>query len=118
MNKGAVWAPRGTTWRLAERGLFTFSEFAMLLPRSLILGLALLRPVFTISSGNCVSFDSKAGGFQVAATGSARVLVAPDEWPGVVRAAGDFAKDLSTVRDGNGKDTYRCERDLINCFSN
>ncbi|KAF8751462.1 hypothetical protein RHS01_08171 [Rhizoctonia solani] len=64
---------------------------------SLILGLALLRPVFTISSGNCVSFDSKAGGFQVAATGSARVLVAPDEWPGVVRAAGDFAKDLSTV---------------------
>ncbi|KAG8735677.1 hypothetical protein FRC11_003115, partial [Ceratobasidium sp. 423] len=69
----------------------------MLPPRSWILGLALLRPALAISTGNCVSFDSKAGGFQVAATGSARVLVAPNEWPGVVRAAGDFAKDLSTV---------------------
>ncbi|KAG8693350.1 hypothetical protein FRC08_009176 [Ceratobasidium sp. 394] len=59
--------------------------------------LATLRQTLAIATGNCVSFDSKAGGFQVAATGSAEVLVALDEWPGVIRAAGDFAKDLSTV---------------------
>ncbi|KAG8785095.1 hypothetical protein FRC12_017993 [Ceratobasidium sp. 428] len=66
----------------------------MLLPRTWLFVLAALQPALAISTGNCVSFDSKAGGFQVAAT---KVLVAPDEWPGVVRAAGDFAKDLSTV---------------------
>lgn len=69
----------------------------MLIPRSWILGVAVLRPVFAISTGSCVSFDSKSGGYQVAATGSSKVLVSPNEWPGVVRAAGDFAKDLSTV---------------------
>ncbi|KAG9075808.1 hypothetical protein FRC06_009878, partial [Ceratobasidium sp. 370] len=69
----------------------------MLLPRAWLLVLAALPHAFAMSTGNCVSFDNKAGGFQVAATGSAKVLVAPDEWPGVVRAAGDFAKDLSTV---------------------
>lgn len=71
----------------------------MLLPQLWFLGLAALRPVLAISTGNCVAFDNKAGGFQVAATGSAKVLVSPDEWSGVVRAAGDFAKDLSTVSD-------------------
>ncbi|QRV92865.1 glycoside hydrolase family 115 protein [Ceratobasidium sp. AG-Ba] len=69
----------------------------MRLPRSWLFVLAALKPVLAISTGNCVSFDSESGGFQIAATGSAKVLVAPDEWPGVVRAAGDFAKDLSTV---------------------
>ncbi|CAE6427189.1 unnamed protein product [Rhizoctonia solani] len=69
----------------------------MLCPGSWILVLALLQSALAISTGDCVSFDSKSGGFQVAATGSARVLVAPNEWPGVVRAAGDFAKDLSSV---------------------
>ncbi|QRV78071.1 glycoside hydrolase family 115 protein [Ceratobasidium sp. AG-Ba] len=69
----------------------------MRLPRSWLFVLAALKPILAISTGNCVSFDSKSGGFQIAATGSAKVLVAPDEWPGVVRAAGDFAKDLSTV---------------------
>ncbi|CAE6342753.1 unnamed protein product [Rhizoctonia solani] len=64
-------------------------------PRSWLFVLAALQPVLAISTGNCVSFDSKAGGFPVAA--SAEVLVAPDEWPGVVRTAGDFAKDLSAV---------------------
>ncbi|CAE6416313.1 unnamed protein product [Rhizoctonia solani] len=73
------------------------SLFDMLCPWSWILGFTLLRSALAISTGNCVSFDSKSGGFQVASTGSARVLVAPNEWPGVVRAAGDFAKDLSTV---------------------
>ncbi|KAG9094994.1 hypothetical protein FS749_011331 [Ceratobasidium sp. UAMH 11750] len=67
------------------------------LPRTCLLVLAALQPALAISTGKCVSFDKKVGGFQVAPTGSARVLVAPDEWPGVVRAAGDFAKDLSMV---------------------
>jgi hypothetical protein len=69
----------------------------MLRLRAWLFGLAILQPALAISTGNCVSFDSKAGGFQVAATGSAKVLVSPNEWPGVVRAAGDFAKDLSKV---------------------
>ncbi|KAG8741234.1 hypothetical protein FRC10_003156 [Ceratobasidium sp. 414] len=68
----------------------------MLLPRVWLLALAVLPPALAISTGSCVSFDNKAGGFQIAATGSAEVLVSPDEWPGVVRAAGDFARDLST----------------------
>ncbi|CAE6433693.1 unnamed protein product, partial [Rhizoctonia solani] len=69
----------------------------MFLSRPWILGLALFQPIFAISTGSCVSFDSNAGGFQVAATGSAQLLVAPNEWPGVARAAGDLAKDLSLV---------------------
>jgi hypothetical protein len=64
-----------------------FLGLKMLLPRSWVFVLAVLQPVLAISTGNCVSFDNKAGGFQVAATGSVKVLVAPDEWPGVVRAA-------------------------------
>lgn len=62
-----------------------------------LLGLA-IQPVLAISTGNCVAFDNKAGGFQVASTNGVKVLVDPDEWPGVARAAGDLAKDLSTVR--------------------
>ncbi|KAF8601248.1 hypothetical protein BDV93DRAFT_538575 [Ceratobasidium sp. AG-I] len=69
----------------------------MIPSRIWILALAALETALAISTGNCVAFDSKSGGFQVAATDGARVLVAPDEWPGVVRAAGDLAKDLTAV---------------------
>ncbi|KAH7316383.1 hypothetical protein B0J17DRAFT_697231 [Rhizoctonia solani] len=85
----------------------------MLHPGSWILGLTLLQSALAISTGNCVSFDSKSGGFQVAPTGSARVLVAPNEWPGVVRAAGDFAKDLSAVTGKTLKVTNTTKTPII-----
>ncbi|KAG8724792.1 hypothetical protein FRC09_014214 [Ceratobasidium sp. 395] len=69
----------------------------MILAKLSIVLLAVVQHALAVSTGNCVSFDKKAGGFEITATGSGQVLVAPDEWPGVVRAAKDFAKDLSTV---------------------
>ncbi|QRV92864.1 glycoside hydrolase family 115 protein [Ceratobasidium sp. AG-Ba] len=59
--------------------------------------LAVLHRTLAISTGNCVSFDSKSAGFQVAAANDQKILVSPDEWPGVVRAANDFSKDLHAV---------------------
>ncbi|KAG9118302.1 hypothetical protein FRC07_007251, partial [Ceratobasidium sp. 392] len=69
----------------------------MLFVKLSLLVLAGLRPAAAVSTGGCVSFDSISGGFQVTATGNTQIPVAPDEWPGVVRAAEDFAKDLNSV---------------------
>ncbi|CAE6342716.1 unnamed protein product [Rhizoctonia solani] len=59
--------------------------------------LAALHHTLAISTGNCVSFDSSSTGFQVAVTDGQKILVSPDEWPGVVRAANDLSKDLAAV---------------------
>ncbi|QRW07035.1 glycoside hydrolase family 115 protein [Ceratobasidium sp. AG-Ba] len=59
--------------------------------------LAVLHHTLAISTGNCVSFDSKSAGFQVSTANDQKILVSPEEWPGVVRAANDFSKDLNAV---------------------
>lgn len=69
----------------------------MIPTRAWVLALAALETALAISTGSCVAFDNKLGGFKVADADGARVLVAPDEWSGVVRAAGDLAKDLTAV---------------------
>ncbi|KAI1787415.1 hypothetical protein LXA43DRAFT_713060 [Ganoderma leucocontextum] len=66
---------------------------------ALALGLlALAGSVLAIGQDNCVAFKNASGLFVVVKSGKATpILISLDEWPGVQRAAGDFAADIHTV---------------------
>ena len=79
-----------------------FSGFEMA-PRlwtcAAIIGLlAFTNSVHGIGQDTCVSFKSSSSAFTVVNSGKAvPILMSPDEWPGVQRAAADFASDIQQV---------------------
>lgn len=59
---------------------------------------ALLGEVLAIGQTNCVSFKSSASSFSIVSKGKAApIYISADDWPGVQRAAGDFATDIQRV---------------------
>ncbi|KAL5526413.1 hypothetical protein ACEPAF_8136 [Sanghuangporus sanghuang] len=60
--------------------------------------LSLLRGVPAIGQDTCVSFKSSPSSFSAVNDGSvAPIFLSEDEWPGVQRAAADFASDIEKV---------------------
>ncbi|RPD63354.1 hypothetical protein L227DRAFT_386788 [Lentinus tigrinus ALCF2SS1-6] len=60
--------------------------------------LAFTSSVYGIGQDTCVSFKSSSSAFTVVNSGKAApILLSPDEWPGVQRAAFDFASDIQQV---------------------
>ncbi|KAJ7607358.1 hypothetical protein FB45DRAFT_948146 [Roridomyces roridus] len=69
----------------------------MLLRLSLTIG-ALAALVHGIGQDTCVTFQSSSSSFTVASNGKAApIILSSDEWPGVQRAAQDFAADIQKV---------------------
>ncbi|KAI0693088.1 hypothetical protein C8T65DRAFT_668723 [Cerioporus squamosus] len=64
-----------------------------------VVGLLTCTPfVYGIGQDTCVSFKSSSSSFTVVNSGKAApILLSPDEWPGVQRAAFDFASDIQQV---------------------
>ncbi|KAI8990382.1 hypothetical protein BD414DRAFT_483452 [Trametes punicea] len=60
--------------------------------------LALTGGAFAIGQETCVAFKSAPSTFPIVSSGKATpILLSPDEWPGVQRAASDFASDIHQV---------------------
>ncbi|KAI0077007.1 hypothetical protein K474DRAFT_1707684 [Panus rudis PR-1116 ss-1] len=60
--------------------------------------LAIAHGVYAIGQSTCVSFKSSGSTFPIVSSGKATpVLLSADEWPGVQRAAQDFAADIQRV---------------------
>ncbi|THV03529.1 hypothetical protein K435DRAFT_835829 [Dendrothele bispora CBS 962.96] len=60
--------------------------------------LSLLNHVNALGQTRCVEFNSSTSNFAVVREGNAApILLAEDEWPGVQRAASDFADDIQRV---------------------
>ena len=60
--------------------------------------LSLAASVLAIGQDTCVTFKSSPSTFTVVSSGKAApILLSPDEWPGVQRAAFDFASDIESV---------------------
>lgn len=60
--------------------------------------LTLVGHVLAIGQETCVTFKSSSATFTVVNSGKASpILLSPDEWPGVQRAAFDFASDIESV---------------------
>lgn len=66
---------------------------------TLALGLlALAGGTLAIGQDTCVEFQSSSTTFTIVKSGKAApILLSPDEWPGVQRAAFDFATDIQSV---------------------
>ncbi|PIL23731.1 hypothetical protein GSI_13481 [Ganoderma sinense ZZ0214-1] len=66
---------------------------------TLALGLlAVAGGALAIGQDTCVAFQSSSTTFTVVKSGKAApILLSPDEWPGVQRAAFDFASDIQSV---------------------
>ena len=63
-----------------------------------LLTLTLIGGVFAIGQDTCVAFKSSSTTFTIVNNGKAApILLSPDEWPGVQRAAVDFASDIESV---------------------
>ncbi|KAF8656146.1 hypothetical protein AX16_002748 [Volvariella volvacea WC 439] len=59
---------------------------------------AALQGALAIGQGTCVKFKSEAGTFPIVDGGKATpILISPDDWPGVHRAAFDFVADIERV---------------------
>lgn len=59
---------------------------------------ALVSAVNGIGQETCVAFQSSSSTFTVASNGKAApIILSSDEWPGVQRAAQDFADDIQRV---------------------
>lgn len=66
--------------------------------RLLLSLLALTCSVHAIGQATCVEFKSSGSTFPIVSNKRATsILVSPDEWPGVQRAATDFAADIQRV---------------------
>ena len=60
--------------------------------------LALVAHVFALGQDTCVKFQSSGSTFTVVNSGKAApILISSDDWPGVQRAAFDFASDIESV---------------------
>ncbi|KAF8900166.1 hypothetical protein CPB84DRAFT_1847416 [Gymnopilus junonius] len=60
--------------------------------------LALLHRADAIGQTTCVSFTSSKDSFAIVNNGNtASILISPDDWPGVQRAAADFQADIQRV---------------------
>ncbi|PIL25858.1 hypothetical protein GSI_11611 [Ganoderma sinense ZZ0214-1] len=60
--------------------------------------LSLAVSVVAIGQDTCVTFKSSPSTFTVVSSGKAApIFLSPDEWPGVQRAAVDFASDIESV---------------------
>ena len=79
--------------------LFRFTMTARRWVSLVVLGLlALADSVGAIGQETCVAFKSAPSTFAVVNSGKAApILLSPDEWPGVQRAAADFASDIQAV---------------------
>ncbi|KAI0758921.1 hypothetical protein C8Q74DRAFT_1300799 [Fomes fomentarius] len=63
-----------------------------------VLLVAFATSVLAIGQDTCVQFESSPSSFAVVNSGKATpILLSPDEWPGVQRAASDFASDIQQV---------------------
>ena len=64
-----------------------------------VLGLlALVHSVYAIGQNTCTTFKSSASTFPIVNNGKATpILLSADDWPGVQRAALDFAADIQRV---------------------
>ncbi|KAI0758924.1 hypothetical protein C8Q74DRAFT_1300824 [Fomes fomentarius] len=63
-----------------------------------VLLVAFATSVLAIGQDTCVHFKSSSSSFTVVNRGkAASILLSPDEWPGVQRAASDFAADIQQV---------------------
>ena len=61
-------------------------------------GLLLAQSVFGLGQDSCVAFKSSNNTFAVVHSGKAApILLSSDDWPGVQRAASDFASDIHLV---------------------
>lgn len=64
----------------------------------LALSALLTQDVLALGQTGCVAFKASASSFTVASKGSAApILLSSDDWPGVQRAAVDFASDIKRV---------------------
>ena len=60
--------------------------------------LAVAGGALAIGQDTCVAFQSSSDTFTVVKSGKAApILLSPDEWPGVQRAAFDFASDIQSI---------------------
>ncbi|KAM5532519.1 hypothetical protein V8D89_013806 [Ganoderma adspersum] len=60
--------------------------------------LSLAASVLAIGQDTCVTFKSSPSTFTIVSSGKAApILLSPDEWPGVQRAAFDLASDIESV---------------------
>ncbi|KAK7447068.1 hypothetical protein VKT23_014280 [Stygiomarasmius scandens] len=65
---------------------------------ALALGILPLNHVNALGQTRCVEFDSSSSNFAVVQGGNAApILLSEDDWPGVQRAASDFADDIERV---------------------
>ena len=72
--------------------------------RLLLSLLALTCSVHAIGQATCVEFKSSGSTFPIVSNKRATsILVSPDEWPGVQRAAQDFAADIQRVSGASPK---------------
>ena len=63
-----------------------------------LLGLFATHTVLAIGQQSCVSFQSSSSNFPIVTSGKATpILLSDDDWPGVQRAAFDFASDIQAV---------------------
>ncbi|KAJ3551132.1 hypothetical protein NM688_g4903 [Phlebia brevispora] len=66
--------------------------------RGIFVGLLCAGVVHAIGQASCVAFQSSASTFPIVSKGKAtNILVSPDDWPGVQRAAFDLASDIQQV---------------------
>jgi hypothetical protein len=66
--------------------------------RLALAAVALLPSVSALGQSGCVSFSSSSSHFSVVSGGkAAQIVLSADEWPGVQRAAMDFASDIKAV---------------------
>lgn len=60
--------------------------------------LAICHVVYAIGQNTCTTFKSSASTFPIVNNGQATpILLSADDWPGVQRAAADFAADIQRV---------------------
>lgn len=96
---GALSICINTSRRRKERGhlLSPHSRMAVRLFASMLLA-AFTTSVLAIGQDTCVQFKPSSSSFTIVNRGKAApILLSPDEWPGVQRAASDFASDIQQV---------------------
>ncbi|KAK7046476.1 GH115-C domain-containing protein [Favolaschia claudopus] len=77
--------------------MFCIPLSAMVLFTTIVLSL-LVASVNALGQDTCVLFQSSSSAFSIASNGKAAPLfLSSDEWPGVQRAAQDFARDIQQV---------------------
>ncbi|KAK7045404.1 hypothetical protein VNI00_007657 [Paramarasmius palmivorus] len=81
---------------------------------ALLLALLPLR-IHAIGQTSCVTFESTESSFPIVSSGQAApILLSSDDWPGVQRAASDFASDIERVTGVKPEVTNATSSDVSN----